>query len=103
MITALVLVPLLLAGMVAVDTANLMRVRNNVQASLDAAALAVGKRFSTGESQTVVEVYGAKIFTANLTVLSADAVNFQIAFPRIKRLINRYWLLLHLPTDLCLA
>ncbi|WP_235969080.1 pilus assembly protein [Brucella tritici] len=82
MITALVLVPLLLAGMVAVDTANLMRVRNNVQASLDAAALAVGKRFSTGENQTVVQVYGAKVFTANLTVLSADAVNFQIAFPQ---------------------
>ena len=35
MITALVLVPLLLAGMIAVDSANLMRVRNNVQASLD--------------------------------------------------------------------
>lgn len=55
--------PLLLAGMVAVDTANLMRVRNNVQASLDAAALAVGKRFSTGESHTVVQDYGARIFT----------------------------------------
>ncbi len=84
MIMALVLVPLLLAGMVAVDSANLMRVRNNVQASLDAAALAVGRRFSTGESQTVVQVYGAQVFTANLTALSADAVNFDVAFPKDK-------------------
>lgn len=84
MIAALVLVPLLLAGMVAVDTANLMRVRNNIQASLDAAALAVGKRFSTGESHTVVQDYGARIFNANVTALSADAINFQITFPQNK-------------------
>lgn len=81
MITALLLVPLLLAGMVAVDTANLMRVRNNVQASLDAAALAVGKRFSTGAPQSDMQVYGAQIFNANLTALSVNAVQFQVSFP----------------------
>lgn len=81
MITALVLVPVLLAGMIAVDSANLMRVRNNVQASLDAAALAVGKRFSTGASQSDMQAYGTKIFNANLTVLSIDAVQFQVSFP----------------------
>lgn len=80
-ITALLLVPLLLAGMVAVDTANLMRVRNNVQASLDAAALAVGKRFSTGAPQSDMQVYGAQIFNANLTALSVNAVQFQVSFP----------------------
>ena len=81
MITALVLVPLLLAGMVAVDTANLMRVRNNVQASLDAAALAVGKRFSTGASQSDMQAYGARVFGANLTAINVDAVQFQVSFP----------------------
>jgi Flp pilus assembly protein TadG len=81
MIAALVLVPLLLAGMVAVDTANLMRVRNNVQASLDAAALAVGKRFSTGASQSDMQAYGARVFGANLTAINIDAVQFQVSFP----------------------
>ncbi len=84
MITAVVLVPLLLAGMVAVDTANLMRVRNNVQASLDAAALAVGKKFSTGAPQSDMQVYGAQIFNANLTALSVNAVQFQVDFPESK-------------------
>lgn len=81
MIMALVLVSLLLAGMVAVDSANLMRVRNNVQASLDAAALAVGKRFSTGAPQSDMQVYGSQIFSANLTALSGSAVRFQVTFP----------------------
>lgn len=81
MIMALVLVSLLLAGMVAVDSANLMRVRNNVQASLDAAALAVGKRFSTGAPQSDMQVYGSQIFSANLTALSGSAVRFEVTFP----------------------
>ncbi|MHC5232626.1 TadE/TadG family type IV pilus assembly protein [Brucella sp. LJL56] len=85
MITALMLVPLLLAGMIAVDSANLMRVRNNVQASLDAAALAVGKKFSTGATQSDMQVYGTQVFTANLTALSMDAVQFQVTFPEGKQ------------------
>lgn len=82
MMAALVLIPVLLAGMVAVDAANLMRVRNNVQASLDAAALAVGRRFSTGASQSDMQDYGTKIFNANLTALNIDAIQFQVSFPK---------------------
>ncbi|PQZ27249.1 hypothetical protein CQZ93_22530 [Ochrobactrum vermis] len=82
MITALVLVPLLLAGMIAVDSANLMRVRNNVQASLDAAALAVGKRFSTGASEADMQDYGGKVFNVNLTAIAADRVAFAVRFPQ---------------------
>lgn len=82
MITAILLVPLLLAGMVAIDATNLMRARNNVQAALDAAALAVGKRFSTGASEADMKDYGGKVFNVNLTALSADRVTFAVQFPQ---------------------
>ncbi|MGN7962235.1 pilus assembly protein TadG-related protein [Brucella sp. 22210] len=82
MMTAILLVPLLLAGMVAMDATNLMRTRNNVQAALDAAALAVGKRFSTGASEADMQDYGSKVFNVNLTALSADRVAFAIKFPQ---------------------
>ncbi|WHS33633.1 pilus assembly protein TadG-related protein [Brucella sp. NM4] len=82
MITAILLVPLLLVGMVAIDATNLMRTRNNVQAALDAAALAVGKRFSTGASEADMQAYGGKVFNVNLTALAADRVAFAINFPR---------------------
>lgn len=82
MITAMLLVPLLLAGMVAIDATNLMRTRNNVQAALDAAALAVGKRFSTGASEADMQAYGSKVFNVNLTALATDRVAFAVTFPQ---------------------
>lgn len=80
-IFALLLIPLLFAMMLAVDTANLMRVRGNVQHALDAAALAVGKRFSNGASENDMRAFGKKIFESNLSAIEAKQTVFKIDFP----------------------
>lgn len=81
-IFALLIVPLLFAMMLAVDTANLMRVRGNVQNALDAAALAVGKRFTFGSTETEMQDFGAKIFNANLHAIQPTQAKFTITFPQ---------------------
>ena len=81
---ALMLPPILLAMMLAIDAANLMRVRGNVQHSLDATALAVGKRYSVTASQDEMRAYGTKIFNANLRAIDASNVKFQLEFPKDK-------------------
>lgn len=81
MIAAILIVPLLLVVMLAMDSANLMRTHNNVQMALDASALAVGKRFSTGAGTADMETYGRNIFNTNLTALTPDKVIFKLQFP----------------------
>lgn len=83
---ALMLPPILFAMMLAIDAANLMRVRGNVQHSLDAAALAVGKRFSNGSSEDEMREYGKKIFNSNLRAIGAKQTNFTLVFPENKSL-----------------
>lgn len=80
-IFALLIIPLLLAMMVAVDTANLMGVRSNVQSALDAATLAVGKRYSFGSSEIEISDFGTKIFNANLRAIEAKNTKFKLLFP----------------------
>nr|WP_282183498.1 TadE/TadG family type IV pilus assembly protein [Ochrobactrum sp. CM-21-5] len=77
----ILVVPMLLAGMLAMDSANLMRTRNNVQAGLDASTLAVGKKFSTGAETIALKVYGRQVFDANLTAIAAVKVSFPSASP----------------------
>jgi len=79
--TAIVMAPLLLGGMAAIDAANLMRTRTNVQQALDAAALAVGRRFSSGDSEAAMQEYGQKYFAANLRVMNPADVQFRIVLP----------------------
>ncbi|MDM8345375.1 Tad domain-containing protein [Pseudochrobactrum sp. sp1633] len=85
---ALMLVPILFAMMLAIDTANLMRVRGNVQNSLDAAALAVGKRFSNGSSENEMRAYGKNIFSSNLNAIEVQQTNFTLVFPE-KQSLNK--------------
>ncbi len=79
---ALMIVPILFATMLAIDTANLMRVRANVQHSLDAAALAVGKRYTFGSTEAEMEDFGTKIFNANLNAIKPELTEFTLAFPQ---------------------
>ncbi|PRD41888.1 hypothetical protein C5748_19310 [Phyllobacterium phragmitis] len=79
--TVFVMAPLLLAGMAAIDAANLVRTKTNVQHALDAAALAVGRRFGGGASEAVMQDYGQKFFAANLKVMNPDNVQFNIVLP----------------------
>lgn len=81
---ALMLPPILFAMMLAIDTANLMRVRGNVQQSLDAAALAVGKRFTVASEVNQVKIFGRKIFDANLRAIEPDKTEFSLDFPKDK-------------------
>lgn len=81
MITALLLIPLIFVAMLAMDSANLMRTRNNVQAALDASALAVGKKFATGAKIDNIKAYGKDIFEANLTAIAPAKVVFNIDTP----------------------
>ncbi len=81
LLTVFLIVPMLIAAALAIDATNLMRTRNNVQGALDAAALAVGKRFSTGASQADMQTYGAQVFNANLSVLKSTQVTFSVSFP----------------------
>ncbi len=79
---ALMLPPILLAMMLAIDAANLMRVRGNVQHSLDAAALAVGKRYTVASTEDEMRVFGRKIFDANLRAIEPPATEFDLNFPQ---------------------
>ncbi|MBX8825935.1 hypothetical protein HBA93_09715 [Ochrobactrum sp. SFR4] len=79
---ALMLPPILFAMMLAIDTANLMRVRGNVQHSLDAAALAVGKRFTVVSEENQIRAFGKKIFDANLRAITPDKTTFTLDFPK---------------------
>ncbi|GAB1580992.1 pilus assembly protein TadG-related protein [Phyllobacterium phragmitis] len=79
--TSIIMAPLMLGGMAAIDAANLMRTRTNVQHALDAAALAVGRRFSTGASEAAMQEYGQKYFAANLKVMNPADVQFRIVLP----------------------
>ncbi|PYE90407.1 pilus assembly protein [Phyllobacterium leguminum] len=78
---AIIVAPLLLAGMAAIDTTNLMRTRTNVQQALDAAALAVGRQYGGGASEAVMREYGQKYFAANLKALDPARVQFNIVPP----------------------
>ncbi|KXF79486.1 hypothetical protein ATN84_02100 [Paramesorhizobium deserti] len=80
--TAIVMAPLLLGGMAAIDAANLMRTRTNVQHALDAASLAVGRQFSGGASEAAMQEYGRKYFAANLKVMNPADVQFRIVLPQ---------------------
>ncbi len=79
---ALMLPPILFAMMLAIDAANLMRVRGNVQHSLDAAALAVGKRYTVASTEDEMRVFGRKIFDANLRAIEPPATEFDLNFPQ---------------------
>lgn len=79
---ALMLPPILFAMMLAIDTANLMRVRGNVQHSLDAAALAVGKRFTFGSTEAEMQAFGKKIFDSNLRAIEPAKTQFTLSFPQ---------------------
>ncbi|GGA78355.1 hypothetical protein GCM10011491_01890 [Brucella endophytica] len=78
---AIVVAPLLLFGMAAIDTSNLMRTRTNVQNALDAAALAVGRRFGGGAPEEEMRQYGQKYFSANLRAIDPAKVEFKIVPP----------------------
>lgn len=79
---ALMLPPILFAMMLAIDTANLMRVRGNVQHSLDASALAVGKRYTVASTEDEMRIFGKKIFDANLRAIEPPATEFDLNFPQ---------------------
>ncbi|RBO98529.1 TadE/TadG family type IV pilus assembly protein [Pseudochrobactrum asaccharolyticum] len=79
---ALMLPPILFAMMLAIDTANLMRVRGNVQNSLDAAALAVGKRYTVASTEDEMRTFGKRIFDANLRAIEPPATKFNLSFPQ---------------------
>ncbi|WP_420959528.1 TadE/TadG family type IV pilus assembly protein [Brucella sp. IR073] len=78
---AIVVAPLLLFGMAAIDASNLMRTRTNVQNALDAAALAVGRQFGGGAPEGVMQEYGQKYFSANLRAIDPAKVEFKIVPP----------------------
>jgi Flp pilus assembly protein TadG len=78
---ALMAAPIILAGMAAVDAANLIRTRTNVQHALDAAGLAVGKQFGGGAPEAVMREYGEKYFAANLRAVNPADVQFNIILP----------------------
>lgn len=79
---ALMLPPILFAMMLAIDTANLMRVRGNVQQSLDASALAVGRRFTVASTENEMRAFGKRIFDANLRAIAPPATKFDLKFPQ---------------------
>ncbi len=79
---ALMIPPILLAMMLAIDAANLMRVRGNVQSSLDAAGLAVGKRFTVVSEENQIREFGKKIFEANLRAIEPERTKFTLDFPK---------------------
>ncbi|MDM7850281.1 TadE/TadG family type IV pilus assembly protein [Pseudochrobactrum kiredjianiae] len=81
-IFALMLPPILFAMMLAIDTANLMRVRGNVQQSLDAAALAVGRRYTVASTENEMRAFGKRIFDANLRAIEPPATKFDLNFPQ---------------------
>ncbi|RCS25160.1 pilus assembly protein [Phyllobacterium salinisoli] len=76
-----IMAPLLLAGMAAIDAANLMRTRTNVQHALDAASLAVGRQFGGGASKESMQDYGQRYFAANLKVMNPAKVQFSVVLP----------------------
>lgn len=79
---ALMLPPILFSMMLAIDAANLMRVRGNVQHSLDASALAVGKRYTVVSTEDEIRAFGKKIFNANLRAITAPETEFDLTFPQ---------------------
>lgn len=78
---AIIVAPLLLAGIAAIDTTNLMRTRTNVQQALDASALAVGKRYGGGAPEATMREFGQKYFAANLRTIDPAKVQFNIVLP----------------------
>jgi Flp pilus assembly protein TadG len=71
--TALVLVPLLMTAGLAVDYTNILRVRNELQNSVDSAAIAVANRndqLSDGEARQMADSFVDENFDPNFTQLN---------------------------------
>jgi hypothetical protein len=64
--TVLLLVPITLALGIAIDAANINRVRGNVQASLDGAAMEIAVHLNSGLTDDELEALGSGFVEANL-------------------------------------
>ncbi len=75
MIAGIMIIPILLSVGLAVDFANMSRIRSHIQSALDAAAMQIALNASSGMTDAELQTFGNQAMLANLDSSIANSAN----------------------------